>query len=105
MVRAKATCDIARAKAPKVRCFTYEGGQHELPTALLPLDQFTTIQRSQVMGDLYGEYLTAMSTQADLVMLFNDVDPITKFGAWGAAEYGGQVGAPKQVAVDAFLTR
>jgi hypothetical protein len=99
----KATCDIARAKAPKVRCITYEGGQHELPTALLPIEQFTTIQRSQVMGDLYGEYLTAMSKQADLVMLFNDVDPITKYGAWGAAEYGGQVGAPKQLAVDRFL--
>jgi hypothetical protein len=38
-------------------------------------------------------------------MLFNDVDPITKFGAWGAQEYGGQVGAPKQVAVDRFLKR
>lgn len=99
----KTTCDIARAKAPKARCITYEGGQHELPTALLPLDQFTTIQRSQVMGDLYGEYLTALSKQADLIMLFNDVDPITKYGAWGQSEYGGQTDAPKQLAVDRFL--
>ncbi|WP_242137399.1 hypothetical protein [Sphingomonas sp. TREG-RG-20F-R18-01] len=99
----KTTCDIARASAPNIRCITYEGGQHELPTALLSQDQFETLERSQFMGDMYSQYLKAISAQADLVMLFNDVGPISKYGAWGAQEYGGQVGAPKQVAVERFL--
>jgi hypothetical protein len=36
-----------------------------------------------MMSDEYGGYLAALSKQSDL-MLFNDVDPITKFGAWAA---------------------
>ena len=99
----KTTCNIARAKAPQIRCITYEGGQHELPTDLLPQAQFEALQRSQLMGVLYGEYLKTMFGQADLVMLYNDVDAMTKYGAWGQQEYGGQVGAPKQVAVDRYL--
>lgn len=98
------TRDIARAVKPGVLCYTYEGGQHELPSdAGLTLEQFTTLQRSQFMGDLYGEYLTAMSKVADLTMLYYDVGQISKFGAWGQREYGGQTDAPKQVAVDRFL--
>jgi len=97
------TCDIARAKAPKVRCITYEGGQHELPTALLPQDQFEKLQRSPIIGELYGKYLRAKPADVDLITLYNDVGPITKYGAWGHQEYADQVGAPKQAAVDAFL--
>lgn len=101
----KATCDTARALKPTLYCYTYEGGQHELPTDLLPQAQFEALQRSQVMGDLYGEYLTALSKQADLIMLYYDVGAISRFGAWGQREYGGQVGAPKQVAVDRYLAQ
>ncbi|WP_242140782.1 hypothetical protein [Sphingomonas sp. TREG-RG-20F-R18-01] len=57
----KTTCDIARASAPNIRCITYEGGQHELPTALLPQNQFETLERSQFMGDMYAQYLKAIS--------------------------------------------
>ncbi|MET3826589.1 hypothetical protein ABIC16_002282 [Sphingomonas sp. PvP055] len=47
----------------------------------------------------------AMSRQADLTMLYYDVGQISKFGAWGPREYGGQTNAPKQVAVNAFLNQ
>jgi hypothetical protein len=99
----KGMCDTARAAAPKVRCITYEGGQHELVNAQMPMDQFTAVQRSQAMGDLYSEYLAKLSKEADLIVLFNDIGPIGTAGAWGQSEYGGQVGAPKQAAVDVFL--
>lgn len=56
------------------------------------------------MGDLYGQYLTALSKQADLIMLFDDVDAIIRYGAWGQSEYGGQVDASKQRAVDTFIS-
>jgi hypothetical protein len=102
---AKNTCATARGLAPKIRCITYEGGQHELVTAQTSLEQLTAIERSLVMGDAYADYLARLAPEADLIVLFNDVDPITKYGAWGAQEYGGQVGAPKQVAIDAFLKR
>lgn len=102
----KVTCDIARAVKPGILCYTYEGGQHALPDPqLFPQDQYEAVQRDPRMGDLYGEYLTAMSKVADLTMLYYDVGPISRFGAWGQREYGGQVGAPKQVAVDKFLAQ
>lgn len=98
------TRDIARAVKPDILCFTYEGGQHELPSAAgLTLEQFTTLQRSQFMGTLYTEYLTALTKVTDLAMLYYDVGDISKFGAWGQREYGGQTDAPKQIAVDNFL--
>lgn len=100
----KEMCDIARMKAPKIRCVLYEGGQHELPTALLPQEQFEKLERSAFMGYLYYQYLkTIQNSSNDLVVLFKDVDPIGPSGAWGQQEYGGQVGAPKQTAVDIFL--
>lgn len=100
----KPMCDVARAKSPKIRCILYEGGQHELPTDLLPQDQYEKLQRSQFMGDMYYKYLKTIETSSnDLVVFYNDVGAMTRFGAWGQQEYGGQVGAPKQVAVDRYL--
>ena len=103
----KTTCDIVKPVIPRSLCITYEGGQHELVTNLLPQDQFAAVQRDPRMGAAYTEYLTALSKKtggpADLVMLFNDVDPITKFGAWGQQEYAGQTDAPKRNAIDAFM--
>lgn len=100
----KEMCDIARAKAPKIRCVLYEGGQHELPTALLPQDKFEKLQRSQFMGEMYYKYLKTIETSSnDLVVLYNDVGAMTKYGAWGQQEYGGQTNSPKQMAVDRYL--
>lgn len=105
----KSTCEIARAAKASLACYTYEGGQHLNVTDLLPLDQFTKIQRSPEMGAAYTEYLTAMSKvtggPADLFMHFSDVGQITKFGAWGLKEYSGQTDSVKQMAVDAYLKR
>jgi len=101
----KATCDIVRVKKPKALCYTYEAGQHELVTGAMTYDQLVSLQRSPLMGELYGEYLTKLAAVTDLTMLFNDVDPITKYGAWGHAEYGGQTDAPKQMAVDRYMAQ
>lgn len=95
--------DIFLAVKSDGLCFLYEGGQHELPTTLLPQDQFEAIQRDPRMGALYTKYLEKMTSIADLTVLYYDVGSINKFGAWGLQEYGGQTDAPKQMAVDAFL--
>jgi hypothetical protein len=71
----------------------------------MPMNQFTAVQRSQAMGDLYSEYLAKLSKEADLIVPFNDVGPIGTAGAWRQSEYSEHVGAPKHAAVDAFLRR
>ena len=93
----------AKAAKPSLLIFLYEGGQHELSTKLLSEADFFAIQRDPRMGALYTEYLETMTKAADLTMLYYDVGPMTKDGAWGLQEYGGQTDAPKQIAVAKFL--
>jgi len=96
-------CDIARAAKPDILCYLYEGGQHELPTSLLPQADFEAIQRDPRMGALYTKYLEKMTSIADLTMQYYDVGSMSSSGAWGLQEYGGQPDAPKQIAVAKFL--
>jgi hypothetical protein len=100
---AKGMCDTARTVVPTIRCYTYESGQHELVNDQMTLEQLAAVERSADMADLYSDYLAKLSKEVDLIVLFNDVGPIGTAGAWGQSEYGGQVGAPKQAAVNVFL--
>jgi hypothetical protein len=100
---AKNTTAAIREVSPTIRHVTYESGQHFVVNAKTTLDQLVSINRSPAMAAAYGDYLARLTKEVDLIVLFNDVDPITKYGAWGHAEYGGQTDAPKQLAVDKFL--
>jgi hypothetical protein len=99
------TSDVHKALATKYgkRFITYEGGQHLITP---DLDLARKIQRDPRMGQLYTQYLTEWDKRyGDLVTLFNDVGPISKFGAWGAQEYFNQPAsqAPKYGAIVNFI--
>ena len=84
------------------RVITYEGGQHV--TGQNTTIQ-TAIQNDPRMGDIYTAYLRAwQQNSGDLMVLFNDIAPITRYGAWGLLENAGQApgSTPKGKAVTLF---
>lgn len=85
------------------RYITYEAGQSVLGGTV---DQIALLNRDPRMGLLYTEYMTKWQQQfGDLMMLFNDISPISKFGAWGLQEYQNAPlsQSPKALAVNRFL--
>ncbi|MBT2188958.1 hypothetical protein [Sphingobium nicotianae] len=92
----------AMAANYNLRYIAYEGGQHFVSS---DVDQLKLIQRDPRMGKMYTRYLTAWQSQiGDLLTLFQDVGPVSSYGAWGAQEYAGQPlsEAPKANAIDLF---
>ena len=103
-VLAKAARHKANAAKYGLRFIAYEGGQHVVG-ADVPLLQ--KIERDPRMGALYTRYLTKWRDEiGDLMTLYSDVGPISKYGAWGMQEYAGQPAseAPKFAAVSNFLS-
>lgn len=97
--------DAHKAVAKKYgkRYITYEAGQH-LVTQDLALAR--KIQTDPRMGQMMTKYLQAWDQRyGDLMVLYADVGPISKYGAWGMQEFTGQPAsqAPKYAAVMNFL--
>lgn len=86
-----------------LRYIAYEAGQHWVGEDVALL---TRLERDPRMGQLYTYYMSRWNNEVgDLMVLFNDYGSISKFGAWGAAEYIGQplTEAPKAKAIQLFL--
>jgi hypothetical protein len=84
------------------RLIAYEGGQHLTGN---DVETMTKIQRDVRMGAAYTQYLRNWDKDVgDLMMLYNDVGVISRFGAWGMKEYVNQPAAqaPKYRAVMEF---
>ncbi|WP_380872298.1 hypothetical protein [Sphingomonas sp. DBB INV C78] len=86
---AKAVQNKAVADRYGKRILAYEGGQHVVNSADVPM--VMSINRDQRMYGLYKQYLQAWKKQVGGTMvLFNSTGPISQFGAWGMREYAGQ---------------
>ncbi|WP_443971905.1 hypothetical protein [Sphingobium sp. CR28] len=97
--------DVHKAVANKYgkRFITYEAGQH-LVTQDLTLAR--KIQTDPRMGQIMTKYLQAWDQRyGDLITLYQEVGPISQYGAWGMQEFAGQPAseAPKYAAVMNFL--
>lgn len=101
-----AQTDLHRAIAGRygVRLITYEAGQHiRLPNDV-PL--LKAINRDPRMETAYRRYIDGWGARhGDLMVLMQDVGPISRFGAWGLREYLGQPMSetPKARAAAAYL--
>jgi hypothetical protein len=84
------------------RMITYEAGQH-VTGSNVALN--TAVQHDPRMAALYTHYLRYwQANYGDLMSLYMDVGPVSKYGAWGMLEHAGQkAGAtPKSKAVTLF---
>ncbi len=85
------------------RLIAYEAGQH-LVTPDLAVAQ--RVQRDPRMGQMYTMYLNEWNRRyGDLIMLYQHITSISKYGAWGLQEYVGQPAsqAPKYAATLEFI--
>jgi hypothetical protein len=80
---------------PSMKLISYEAGQNFYPTASGTcagwIALVTAAERDPRMGAAYTRYLTYWksnvgSTAANINNLFNDVVPLSTFGAWGLLE-------------------
>ncbi|MBW8911023.1 MAG: hypothetical protein JF564_03830 [Sphingomonas sp.] len=86
------------------RLIAYEGGQHILIRD--DIATLATLNRDPRMGKAYTRMLETWAHDiGDTIMLFHQVGPIGKFGAWGLEEYDDQplIEAPKKKAVLDFI--
>lgn len=87
-----------------LRFIPYEAGQHVTGE---DVPQLRAIEADPRMGQLYSYYLKRWNAEfGDVIMLFNDVDQTSRFGAWGMLDYIGQspLEATKSRAVQLFMT-
>lgn len=102
-VRARYMDNLALAKQYNKRLIAYEAGQHWTGS---DVDTLTKLQRDPRMGAAYTQYLRNWDKDVgDLMVLFNDVGVISRYGAWGLKEYVSQpdAEAPKYRAVMDFI--
>lgn len=81
------------------RYISYEAGQHLIFRDVKLGEQ---VERDPRMYDAYKRYLDLWRTKiGDLIMMYSSSGPISRYGAWGLAEYVGQPlsDAPKLRAV------
>ena len=80
---------------PSMNLIAYEGGQNFFATSSGTCPGWpaliTSVERDARMGSAYARYLTAWrsnvgSTGANVMNLFNDVYPVSTYGAWGLLE-------------------
>ncbi len=80
---------------PSMKLIAYEGGQNFFATSSGTCAGWPALilaaERDARMGAAYTRYLTAWqsdvgSTQANVMNLFNDVYPLSQYGAWGLLE-------------------
>jgi hypothetical protein len=81
--------NAALARKYGKRYIAYEAGQHLLDGN--DLTRITALNRSNVMYDIYVNYITDWKNRFnDTMVLYSATHPITSFGAWGVREYVGQ---------------
>jgi hypothetical protein len=86
------------------RLIAYESGQHILIPDNVPL--LRQINVDPRIGQIYTTFLEGWAREiGDTIMLYHQVGPVGKFGAWGLEEYDNQPlsQAPKKKAVLDFI--
>ena len=81
--------NAAWAKKYGKRYIAYEAGQHVIEAG--GLSRITAINRSNMMYDIYVNYITDWKARFnDTMVLYSATHPISSYGAWGLREYVGQ---------------
>jgi len=81
--------NAALARKYGKRYIAYEAGQHVIEAS--GLARITAINRSNLMYDIYANYITDWKTRFnDTFMLYSSTSAISNYGAWGLREYSGQ---------------